>query len=302
MRIRLLATICIVLATGKLLPSGEPALQEIIERLRAYEKRTARLEMILRMDYDNAGFLRGEGPGKGGSAATTSSTSRVVVQDECYYMSRRSQMLTLDGDRKVQSMITAYDGQITRFAYSRLNKIQEYRGPAQPERIPRPDTFFILDWGCPMPFSAFLAASKIKSDTDTSWKVEREEMVNGLRCVRLRNERSFRGGTPSRAYFWLARDRDFLPVKMESFNSRFSETHPVARDQVRELREASPGIWIPWQVRHTRFDDRSVQKGTPIVHQQIDWTVKEVVLDPKHSVEFFRDIQLGDEAEKRDEN
>ena len=47
-RIKLLATIYLVVASGNRLWSGEPALQEILKQVRAYEKRTAQLEMTHR--------------------------------------------------------------------------------------------------------------------------------------------------------------------------------------------------------------------------------------------------------------
>jgi hypothetical protein len=295
MRAGFVCAVCISSLSARTLSASDPTLQEIIKHVRDYEKRTARLEMSFREGYNNPRFLRNgpamSGPPKMGSAgATTSSTSRVVLQDDLWYLNQRSQMLSDSGARSILYTVIAYDGKMTRSADSYRQSSEP--GSRQPERVFRPNTLLYMGSNRSVPFSAFLSATQLPFNETASWKVAGEELVGGLLCVRVRGEFVSRGQIQERDDFWLARDRGFLPIKMEEFRPRFSETAPSWIAEVLELKELKPGTWIPWRMRRRSFGPRSLQAGKPVIAQQVDLTVEKATLDAHQDIQFFRDVRI----------
>jgi len=278
-------------------PKSTPAsasLPQIIDHVRAAEKLYSNIEMTIRTDYDYRRFARDAGPKmEGPSGRTQASQARIVLQDRMTFRQERS-ILLWNGARTEELLrVDAFDGHVTRTAASGAN---QRRGVSvQPGRIefdlPRPNTFLYAGWNCPIPFSAFLTAKKLKYGDDISWRVEPDETLDALRCVCLRNEMSNGGHLAQIARFWLAIDRGYLPIKVDAFRPVWSSTVPVASNRVTELKEIARGIWIPWRVRQTFYKGQAAKAGKTVVTQEIDETVESATLNPKYPIEFFRDIQ-----------
>jgi hypothetical protein len=278
-------------------PKSTPAsasLPQIIDHVRAAEKLFSNIEMTIRTEYDNRQFGRYAGPKMDGpSGRTQASQARIVLQDGMTFRQERSILLWNGARAEEMLRVDAFDGQVTRTEAAGAN---QRRGVSvQPGRVefdlPRPNTFLYAGWNCPIPFSAFLTAKKLKYGDDTSWRVEPDETIDGLRCVCLRNEISNGGRVAQIAHFWLAIDRGYLPIRVDAFRPVWSSTLPVASNRVTELKEIARGIWIPWRVRQTFYKGPAAKEGKTVVTREINETVESARLNPSYPIKFFRDIQ-----------
>lgn len=278
-------------------PNSTPAsasLPQIIDHVRTAEQLFSNIEMTIRTEYEHRRFARDAGPKMDGpSGRTQASQSRIVLQDGMTFRQERS-ILLWNGARAEETLrVDAFDGRVTRT--EALGANQQRGVSVQPGRIeldlPRPNTFLYAGWNCPIPFSAFLTAKKLKYGDDISWRVEPDETLDALRCVCLRNEMSNGGHLAQIARFWLAIDRSYLPIKVDAFRPVWSSTVPVASNRVTDLKELARGIWIPWRVRQTLYKGPAAKAGKTVVTQEIDETVESARLNPRYPIEFFRDIQ-----------
>jgi hypothetical protein len=101
-----------------------------------------------------------------------------------------------------------------------------------------------------------------------------EETVNDLQCAKLRL-RPLLGDekepqTQQVFFLWLARDRNYLPVRWEWAELFWSDCIPTSAAYVDDLREAAPGIWFPYHVVETAYDTWNFD-GTGSGQVLINW-------------------------------
>jgi hypothetical protein len=279
---------------------GLPSLAEITERVRANEKLFANVEMTIREDSERHQFARyglpknaPRGANDGRYGEEVASRSRIIFQGDKSYCEKLSIVLWNGATTEVGESVRAYDGQIMRQV-----------GSQEPRRIftfsermdawtPRPNTFLYAGWNCPLPFSAFLAAKKTRrGGTAITWKVEQEETLDGLRCIRLRNELIDGGHVSSFSKIWVAVDRNYLPVRIDAYRPYWSSTLPIGSCRAIELMEVAKGIWIPRQIRQIYYKSEAAKEGKSVASQQVDQTVEKATLNPNYPIEFFREISL----------
>lgn len=85
------------------------------------------------------------------------------------------------------------------------------------------------------------------------------EKREGLECEKLQVSYDFGSDTKIGYFLWLAKDRNYLPVREESYDLTREPRLPQAICQVDDLRELSPGVWFPHHSVKRRFyfkDDR----------------------------------------------
>lgn len=86
---------------------------------------------------------------------------------------------------------------------------------------------------------------------------------------------------------WLARDRNFLPVKLVS-RSDITAT-------VTEFREIGPGVWLPAQASISQYNSAlSKRLGRPAFGYELRYKLVEAKLHPNYPDSFFRDIPIPD--------
>jgi hypothetical protein len=282
-------------------PTRSPlSLDEVIERVRANEKLFANVEMTIREDSERRQFARSGvpkttpgGANDGPYGVEVASRSRIIFQGDKSYCQKTSIVLWNGARTEVTESVDAYDGKLTRS----VSSTGQRRIVVEPRRmddwLPRPNTFLYAGWNCPLPFSAFLAAKKTRQGgTAITWKVEQEETLDGLRCIRLRNELLDGGKVSSFSNFWVAVDRNYLPLRIDAYRPNWSSSLPVATNRVTELMEVAKGIWIPRRVRQTFYKYPAAKEGKSVVSQQIDQTVEKATLNPDYPIEFFQKISL----------
>jgi hypothetical protein len=95
----------------------------------------------------------------------------------------------------------------------------------------------------------------------------------------------------SRRIFWLAIDRNYLPLETLWFETRVSADVPLEQTSLNDLAEIAPGLWYPRSATTTVFDRRSLLDDR---RQVTSWTeefrINKVDASPQHDVHFFRNV------------
>lgn len=146
----------------------------------------------------------------------------------------------------------------------------------------------------------FGSASDFEGGRELRAQYDGEEDARGLRCARvtLLSLRPKTDGTrrvSGRRVFWLARERNFLPVRSHAYNHYYSKDLPIEEAQLTDLREIEPGIWFPYGGRITVFDELALRdRQEAVVSSTRELTVRDVSLKPRHDVAFFQDVTFPD--------
>jgi hypothetical protein len=91
--------------------------------------------------------------------------------------------------------------------------------------------------------------------------------------------------------YWLAKDRNYLPVRLLAYTYRFSKDMPVGEGVVHKFREIKPGVWFPSDVEVTAYNKFKIQQeGRRELQWRERYTIKRVNLDPKYDREFFAKV------------
>ena len=120
------------------------------------------------------------------------------------------------------------------------------------------------------------------------------EEFQGLQCTKIQIEIIDPEGTPyMRGELWLARDRNFIPVRTLSYTYKDSKTLPNRESIVDAWREIRPGVWYPVKSHTNRFSSLSLrQEGRQKISWRTKYDVKSVSLDPPISPEVFSKVEF----------
>ena len=120
---------------------------------------------------------------------------------------------------------------------------------------------------------------------------------NGLACelVRIIGTR----GTPATVSwereYWLAVERNYIPLRVLTIEPRWSSDTPIAEGVVEEFREIEPGIWFPWRATYTLYYRVQVERTG---EQRIGWQkvheTQSAIPNPGYTDGFFQDIGFDD--------
>ena len=99
----------------------------------------------------------------------------------------------------------------------------------------------------------------------------------GHPCIRVRRETSH-----VRREYWLAEDRNLIPVRILSFGDRGTEFLPSSEAVVEDWWELQPGIWYPRRATIKRFKtSRFRREEKPVLAWRMDFAVQSAELNPK---------------------
>jgi hypothetical protein len=118
-----------------------------------------------------------------------------------------------------------------------------------------------------------------------------EESVDGLRCVKM--QILLKSKTPDgkdqvdKDLLWLAPERNYLPVKSETFVAPFVD-HPFVTMQASDFREVQPGVYVPFRGEKVNYSKR--KDGSTVPGSRTVSIVKAVDLNPSYPISFFRDV------------
>jgi hypothetical protein len=91
--------------------------------------------------------------------------------------------------------------------------------------------------------------------------------------------------------YWLAEDRNYLPVRHLTHTYRFSKDTPTGEAVVHKLSEVKPCVLFPVEVEVTAYNKFRIKKnGKPELQWRERYTVERVDLSPKHGRKFFTDV------------
>jgi hypothetical protein len=124
-----------------------------------------------------------------------------------------------------------------------------------------------------------------------------DEVMSGLVCHKIRVNRILDQsvGPDVSTVLWLARDRNYLPIRREIYNYNRSAKLPAGIAVVDQLREARPGVWFP--VRACRLNLRTAEgtgssENRIIVRIREDLQLKELNIDPTPEPTLFSEINV----------
>ncbi|WP_417393591.1 hypothetical protein [Gimesia sp.] len=110
----------------------------------------------------------------------------------------------------------------------------------------------------------------------------------GHPCIRVRRETS-----RVRREYWLAQDRNLIPVRILSFNDRGTEFLPCAEAVVEDWWELQPGTWYPRRATIKRFQtSRFRREEKPVLAWRMDFDVQSVELNPKVEASLFSTLDF----------
>ncbi len=221
-------------------PIGDEAkekakLEEVVATVREQELRYADLEVKARVDYKHVGsdmFMEG-------IISEQTKADRSVLRGALAYFTEHGSYATLGGLRSEQNELQAFDGQWTRAIHRSVQDDQQERRNASLRKggggkaegrhdgIPvlRPHTFLVRDDWLYGPLADLLVSpwhDKINK-YHLRFRYCGEEDIDGHPCVKLRGDVTTREGQPpiSLMAFWLATDRNFIPIKLEHYGGNF---------------------------------------------------------------------------------
>ncbi|QDV17313.1 hypothetical protein Pan153_19480 [Gimesia panareensis] len=202
-----------------------------------------------------------------------------------------------------------FDGAQTRFLQLRHNYVGKIiKGPAYDYRGFHPHSIPLRWARTAVPLATFLSGREailthprgtpgdVVSNLFPTAAYRGEEELSGLRCLKVtlyhvRNKGTAAERTSARRDFWLAVDRNYLPVKTESYNYFYSKKVPIETAVLENLQEIQPGIWFPFASSITVLDGIMLrEKKRSVVSWKREYTVSEVSLNPEYAVEFYRNV------------
>lgn len=276
---------------------GQTTLADILANIRRNEKSYANIEVVMDSTYD----IGDRPPSDKDEVIRQKVRTRFVAQREWFRLEREGGSQD-SGRTASMDLIRAFDGEITRVLY------QKAVGNISPERLEdsefiRPHTLLLRHSHVAVPFSVYLSgheairahpSGRLQPDLTMRVTYEGEERLNDLKCHKVFMDVLLKSGKPHDGRrFWLAEDRNYLPVKELAYTYRFSEDAAVGQGVISDLREIKPGIWFPFKAEYTAYNKLAIQQSG---NQELQWrnlyTVERVDLDPKYDREFFAKVEF----------
>ena len=295
-----IALVSLVLPIAVLQGQTVGTMNELVENVRTNEELYANLEVRLRSTYR---LGEPENPSINYTKSGERS-ARFVYQDGMIYFRNDEENKDLKGIPERSDVLEGFDGKTTRLLEQ--NVIANIReGKIEHPCLFRPHSLILQGGGVRFPLSTFLRGGKELrahppyNNVTTSIRLEGDEVVDGLRCCKLRLSHhldSWKTGAEDVRYLWLARERNYLPVRTEYF------ANPVRAgfqaDEVgtsTNFREISPGVWFPFHSTLIVYTGTSTAAGQPLVaFNTTEFTIDQANLDPHYDMSLFQDIPFPD--------
>lgn len=295
-------------------PAAPDRIRQVIENVEANEKLYQNIEVVLRLNYR---LDEKVGPVMDKLKTRQESVLRSVSQKGLFYLKSGGSEALVSGDAFEANTVKGYDGGKTRWVQRNGKEVagrmdmtaaanivsgrQEDCGVfvAHTWLLSRAPMCFPLSlWlrGDPAlsahPQAGFYGKNALKKEAS----FEKEEEVDGLRCVKLRSETRLRAGDQriiGVRDLWLAIDRNYLPVKTEFYEPRISMELPGESGHAWDFREIAPGVWLPFERKVTVYDSDKLRDEKKQVFRNADEARLELAkLDPDYDISLFRDIPI----------
>jgi hypothetical protein len=281
---------------------GEDRLADIITALRVEEAKYRNLEYLIRTTTRKVE----PGTGEGGGQVMTEETREVVLQDgRIFFRSVLDDRSASSGSHFEQT--SAFDGEKTRTVVPD-NCVNFHEGRFEhPETVPA-HSVPLIHYQLNFPLSVYLSGTDaIQADprsprgaqggsplafSKVVARFEKEEEIDGLRCVKIRCDRWYsRDGTSAKQYLWLAPERNYHCIK-EVFSSPKPDDPPSHEMHVERFREIAPRIWFPVRIVVDEAKRDSIIPRRRKVATHATTIAARVSLAPEHELSFFRDVPI----------
>jgi hypothetical protein len=228
-------------------------------------------------------------------------TTRVVLQKGMHRIAYSTQTITSE-KATTRWDISAFDGDKTRIRDGK--DVNAFDGPKPLWR----EGYFPHLWAmAPLwdnyPLSVYLAGGERweKLDRDLGNKgrklsskvLDGSATVAGEPCVVVRCEvaRPPRPGVSSARVFWLATNKNYLPIKTEKYLYGYTEKFPIETVVCKDFRELRKGIWLPYHMTKTVYDEFEARSGQKLISNTTISTVTNAKLEPHLERAFFQDVK-----------
>ena len=317
MQVRILVLAVVVLAVdGAKTIKGEDTLNAIVENVRANE-----------LLYQNIDVRWHEAYRQEHCAVANQKTSPQAQDLDCQSVSQGNLFfLNCEGTtvgpplqprQSKEHLRKGFDGKETRVLELRENYVANIvDGPAYDYHMFDPHTIPMRFRRTAVPLSTFLSGydaivaypKATPSDTIAGLHPVAtyggEDRFAGLRCQKIVSTEERRPGKHGEAVsisgkrvFWLAIERNYLPVKSEAFSYYYSKHIAIEECVLDRLQEIKLGVWFPFRSTMTVLDEvELLDRKKPVVGWRREWVVNEVALNPKFGIDFFRDVKFPDGA------
>lgn len=281
-------------------PKDDNALQSLISNVIANEQLYADIDVA----YENVYSLHEDLASQSSPAHDILTSSKIayrsVTQSKLFYLSSSTENTNGNGEKALQHLQKAYDGEATRSLQGAAANL--HKGRAEPARLFRPHTILLSRAFVHFPLSLYFEGGDRVSlhQFGSFYKTLRQktffdgdEVVNNLTCSKVRCETwPASAKVPSAIrWVWLAKDRNYLPVKTIGYAPKYSLTIPLEEGVSTDFRELKPGIWLPFKHVVSVYSPPIGKNADRKLLSNVDvWLIHSAHLDPSHDVAFFRSI------------
>jgi len=299
-----------------------PSLQQVIEKVKENESLYENLDVTLWQIYrDDRASENAQQPSSdfGGNLQLIGQQ-----QSKVHFVSKGSKfrvdterMAQAGNDRTTEKSVRVFNGTQTRALYrrspDRADLAELFHGRSDDPNVVRPHMFLIRTMHYGFPLSVYMQGdeaayaypdSRLTEGLKVRCECQEPAEFEGHACQRIWITTSLSNGQPhDRWVLWLAEDRNYIPIHMESYTFRWSQDLPVSEADVTDWKELRPGAWFPMKAVHTRYDSGDIQSGKKTVTWRETYKVDQVSLAPQYDDDYFKDVEfpVGTEvAEVRD--
>ena len=295
LQIALCACGAMAIAPLAALSAGErDAVREIADNVRANEQLYRNIELVFRWKYD---LREPDAEANRDALKHLDAGVRCVLQDGLLYFKIDGTAEGVDSKRASADTEQAFDGEYTR-VYERRWIGNIHHGRFQDGRLPRPHTLIFRMGQMSRPLSAQLLASDYNERFAIRVAYMGEEDIDGLNCVKLRVDLWSKDEAPppreqmDNWWIWLATDRNYLPIRHVGYAPSYSADLPIQTGTANDLREIAPGVWFPFRVDVTVFDELKLTKGEAVVSNVYEYPFSAAELDPSYPKSLFSDVRF----------
>jgi thiol-disulfide isomerase/thioredoxin len=285
--------------SARLAPADRSEVDRIVAEIRRAEQQFDRFDVSLTTSNWAVAALRLQG------YVSPDEIERTIFVPGKLYSEREQRKHRVAMADDVSAEKRAWDGKWVRILYWDRNQGDS---PLEPSRASlhkggpkgldafRPHTALFDDWRMRRrPLSDFLTAEYWDERNKYRYLVESlgEEVVAGLECEKLRLGLLTGGSTePTDGFFflWLAKERNYLPVRAEHVDLSVSDRLPTAVYYVDDLRELRPGLWFPFHITHLSHEHNGLESGQIVLNYRQERHVQNVDLEPDPSNTLFTPV------------
>jgi len=268
-------------------PESDKRVAELIEKIRTNEKHYENLEVVREQTYRHLNDVDPFGGMR--PAKSWKKVERSAIHGTTGSYSEEGVIESNDDKPIVVSSKVDFDGKrlrtssvwgTTSHADKRVVPVKEGMAAVP---VHRPHALFYRDARDQAPLSDHLSSPTWGGTTPQKVTWLGEDDRDGLRCDVLRRADADQSRHFSTfALIWLARDRNYLPIRMELYQANWSKSLPIGVMTAEDLREIAPGIWFPYVVKefwNQTWNETPIAAGVVVVERRTDYVVRSVVLN-----------------------